>query len=170
MRFLFVAVIAALCSGRTNAEESLLPPQVYVSKGACPFECCRYGHWLANRTVDLLDRPGGSPITHLRKGEMVTAITGQVETHPLRFQINQKPLDHKINPVAVGSVVYLLYPVGEGVWSVWFRGKVVEMDPQYLGPGPKYQWWAEIRTQAGRVGWVHMNTHDLAFDHVDACE
>jgi hypothetical protein len=116
-----------------------------------------------------MDHPGGAAIAQLRKGEEVRAITGEVVTHPIRFQITQKGPDSEIEPVPVGSTVYLLHPVGEGFWLVWFRGKTIQMDPQYVGPGPQYQWWAKVTTKSGQIGWVHMNVNDLSFDHVDRC-
>jgi hypothetical protein len=88
-----------------------------------------------------MDHPGGRSITQVRKHERVLAITGEVQTHPLPYRIKQKGNDKEVGPVAVGSTVYLLHPVGEGFWLVWFRGKTIQMDPQYVGPGPTYQWW-----------------------------
>ena len=62
------------------------PPSVYVSKGACRFECCRYGKWVATRRLVLLDHPGGHPVANVSEGEQVLAITGEVITHPVRFK------------------------------------------------------------------------------------
>jgi hypothetical protein len=163
------ALAIVVTAGHSECEQATSPPKLYISKGACPFECCTYQKWIANRTVTLMDHPGGRSIAQVRKREEVVAITGEVQTHPLRFQIEQKGPDKEGEPMAVGSIVYLLHPVGEGFWLVWFRGKIIQMDPQYVGPGPQYQWWAKVKTQSGQIGWVHMNAGDLAFDHVDRC-
>jgi hypothetical protein len=163
-------VLAIVChAGHSQPAPSTAPPQLYISKGACPFECCTYQRWIANRTVALMDHPGGKSIGQVRKRDKVLAITGEVQTHPLSFQIKEKGPDKEAEPVPVGSTVYLLHPVGEGFWLVWFRGRIIQMDPQYVGPGPDYQWWAKIKIKSGQSGWVRMNANDLSFDNVDRC-
>jgi hypothetical protein len=112
--------------------------------------------------------PGGRSIAQVPKHEEVLAITGEVRTHPLRFQIKQKGPVKETQPVPVGSIVYLLHPVGEGFWMVWFQGKF-RWILNIQDPGLQYQWWAKIRTHSRQVGWVHMNPNDLPFDNVDRC-
>jgi hypothetical protein len=170
MRFVLCAVLAIVfAAGHSQCEQSTALPQLYISKGACPFECCTYQRWIAKWTVALMDQPGGKSIAQVRKREEVLAITGEVQTHPLRFQVKEKGPDKEAEPVPVGSTVYLLHPVGEGFWLVWFQGRIIQMDPQYVGPGPHYQWWAKIKTKSGQSGWVRMNANDLSFDNVDRC-
>jgi hypothetical protein len=170
MRFVICAVFAIVfAAGHSQCEQSTVPPQVYISKGACPFECCTYQRWIANRAIALMDHPGGKSIAQVRKREEVLAITGEVQTHPLRFQVKEQGPDKEAQAVPVGSTVYLLNPVGEGFWLVWFQGRIIQMDPQYVGPGPQYQWWAKIKTKSGQNGWVRMNANDLSFDNVDRC-
>jgi hypothetical protein len=56
MRFVICTVLAVVfLAGHSKCEQSTAPPQLYVSKGACPFECCTYRRWIANRTVALMD-------------------------------------------------------------------------------------------------------------------
>lgn len=172
MRFVLCAVLAiVLTADHSQCEQSSVPPQLYISKGACPFECCTYQTWTANRPIAVMNHPRGRVVAQVRKGEKVQAITGEVETHPLRFEVKQRGLnfDKVTEPVPVGSTIYLLHPVGEGFWLVWFNGKVIQMDPEYVGPSPQYQWWAKVKIKAGRIGWVRMNANDLSFDHVDRC-
>jgi hypothetical protein len=108
MRFVICAVLAVVfLAGHSKCEQSTAPPQLYVSKGACPFECCTYRRWIANRNVALMDYPGGKAIAQVRKREEVLAITGEVQTHPLRFQVKEKGPDKEAEPVPVGSTVYL---------------------------------------------------------------
>jgi hypothetical protein len=159
----------AFAAIHSEGQQAAEPPKLYVSEGACPFECCTYQDWIAKRTVTLLDRPGGSAIVQVRKGEKVQAITGEVRTHPLRYQIQQTEDNPQVGTIAAGSTVYLLHPIGEGFWLVWYRGKIVPIDPQYVGPDPSYQWWAKVKSQSGRIGWVQMKANDLAFDRVDRC-
>jgi hypothetical protein len=168
MRSIAFSLLAiGLTGGQIQSSQAVLPPELYISKGACPFECCTYRKWRANRTVTLMDHPGGKPMAQVRNHEQVLAITGEVRTHPLRVTIKKKGSQN--GSVPVGSTVYLLHPIGEGFWLVWYEGKTIEMDPQYEGPGPQYQWWAKVKTQSGKIGWARMNASDLAFENVDLC-
>ncbi len=66
------------------------PPSVYISHGACPFECCTYREWWATAPVTLVDKPGGTQvIATLAKGEHVQARTGEVHVKPLRLVATQ---------------------------------------------------------------------------------
>ena len=163
------AILVFVIAGIMQGQQFNAPPDPYVSKGVCPFECCSYGDWIANRDLTVLDRPNGKPVAQLERLEHVAAITGEIETHPIRFQIRQNGPNSDNGTILAGSTVYLLHPVGEGFWLIWFRGKVVEMDLRYDGPDPRYQWWAQIKTRSGKVGWIRMNIHDLQFDHIDSC-
>jgi hypothetical protein len=170
MRFVLCsALIIVFTAGHGECQQATSPPKLYVSKGACPFECCTYQTWIANRTVTLLDHPGGRSIAQVRKHEKVLAITGEVQTHPLRYKVKPTGQNRNVGSVPAGLTVYLLHPVGEGFWLVWFRGKVIQMDPQPIGPRPSYQWWAKVKTQSGQIGWALMNANDLSFDNVDRC-
>ncbi|MGH9619104.1 MAG: hypothetical protein ACRD45_05220 [Bryobacteraceae bacterium] len=97
-------------------------------------------------------------------------VTGEVITpHPLRFQIKgpRDPLER--SGVPVGSIVYLLHPVGEGFWRVWYKGKTVVLNPESRGPFPEFQWWAKIKIRSGQIGWVLMSADHLQFQNVDSC-
>ena len=90
----------------------------------------------------------------MRKREEVLAITGEVQTHPLRFQVEEKGPDKEAEPVPVGSTVYLLHPVGEGFWLVWFRGRIIQMDPSIYGARPSLSMVGENKNQvwSNRMG------------------
>lgn len=162
-----VGLLLVLTANLGFSQQSSAPPKVYVSKGACPFECCTYQDWTARRPLRLLDQPGGRSIARIADGEQVLAITGEVHTKPLRFRITRN--GSYDDGVPSGSVVYLLHPVGEGFWLVWFKGKAVRIDPGYGGPVSSYKWWAKVKTRSGQIGWVLMSAKDLAFNNVDAC-
>jgi hypothetical protein len=70
--FLALLMLAST-SGVMLPQQRPAPPSVYVSKGACPFECCRYGRWTSNRAVTLLDHPGGHPVANVQEGAQVLA-------------------------------------------------------------------------------------------------
>src|SRR6476469_896512 len=102
-----IGVLLLMTGGAILPEQRLTPPSVYVSKSACPFECCRYANWAATRPLVLLDRPGGHPVAKVSEGEQVLAITGEVITHQTPFKIRgHGPYDEG---VPAGSVVYLLH-------------------------------------------------------------
>jgi hypothetical protein len=103
MRFLVIAVFFMVAVETAEAKSSSSPPSLYVSKGACPFECRVYREWTANRDVELMDHPGGKPIAQIRKREIVSARTGEIRTHPLRFRITQNRPDKEFASIPVGS-------------------------------------------------------------------
>jgi hypothetical protein len=61
------------------------PASPYVDVGACPFECCIYRKWHAERTVTLFDRPDGIKIAVLDKGEWIQALSGETHSIPLKI-------------------------------------------------------------------------------------
>ena len=59
MKFEFItrsitAVLICLLAGDSHAQS--VHPDVYVDKGACPFECCAYGHWKAEKETNIFAR------------------------------------------------------------------------------------------------------------------
>src|SRR5271169_4931391 len=61
------------------------PSSTYIDRGACPFECCTYGQWVALTDATLFDRPHGKKIVgRVKKGEEVRALTGEVHSAPKR--------------------------------------------------------------------------------------
>jgi hypothetical protein len=153
MRFSICATLAIIfVAGSCKCQQTAMsPPKLYVSKGACPFECCTYQKWTANRTVRLMDHPGGQPLAQIQKGHSVLGITGDIYTSPLPLRVERGGSGAKSVPA--GSTVYLLHPLGEGLWLAWVRGKTIQIDPDYKGRGPQYLWWAKVRIQSGKTGW-----------------
>src|SRR6266478_6263107 len=82
--FLFLGVLLApVVAAQTTGEQK--PPNVYIDKGACPFECCTYREWVAHTDVTLLDSPNGKKVVgRIKRGEKVLALTGEVHSVPLR--------------------------------------------------------------------------------------
>src|SRR3977135_2566011 len=76
---LVASVIAAQTTGKQK------PPNVYIDKGACPFDCCTYREWVARTDVTLLGSPNRKRVVgRIKKGERVLALTGEVHSVPLR--------------------------------------------------------------------------------------
>lgn len=162
--YLLLPVIAfwhvnALPASSDNAKDE--PPAVYVSKGACPFEGCVYRDWIAKRNLSVYDRPDGTEIIdHLRRGERVHAITGEVHCRPMRVVATRDhPEPGSYEPtsprIRKGQVYYLLHYLGEGQWRVWFRGAITLIEGRPPdAPRPAAKWWAKIKTPRGKTGWV----------------
>lgn len=82
-----------------------------------------------------------------------------------------------------GAIVFLLDYVGEGFYNTWYRGRVISLDDwrlepyclkpsercwaepilaeltapstnQYPLPNQRHDWWVQIKTPAGVVGWT----------------
>ena len=153
------------------------PPEHYVAKNACPFECCRFGDWSVLAATDLVANPGGKRVvgTALR-GSRVTALTGEVHLTP-------EPVGVLIDgPFPKGSIVFVLDSLGEGYADVYTNGKIVQAEESYarycfrpsescwgetiLPSVPRAIWWIELRLSNGVVGWSSQSNH---FGNNDAC-
>lgn len=153
-----LALLAVIAAGQTA------PPSPYIAKGVCPFECCQYRDWTALQAITLYDKPNGKAIGALKKGEIVKALTGEVHSKPLRVVTAHEHPEAKIKP---GETIYILHYTGEGFWSVWHNGRVVEVENfSEEGPYPKETWWVKLRTHAGIIGWA---ISDRNFGNQDSC-
>jgi hypothetical protein len=156
-------LVASTIAAQTTGEQK--PPNVYIDKGACPFECCTYREWVTRTDVTLLDRPNGKTVVgRVKKGQKVMALTGEVHSIPLRTIAHY---DHPDAGVKAGDTIYILHYMGEGYWKVWHDGKLFDMDDfPDKGSKPKSTWWVKLKTSAGAIGWTveHGN-----FENQDAC-
>ena len=182
-----VAVVVGLQLTSARQKPSASPPLPFEDDGACPFEGCAYGEWVANAPVAIrTERRDNAPIIfRLRAGERVVALTGVVVTRKpglVQFQEAAR-LESLGGPIQVapGEILYLLTYQGEGFSKVWFKGRVfTDVDiTDYLGEGcggrptrcagrligrSQTEWWVRIRNQLGAEGW----TRDAAkFDGKD---
>lgn len=68
-------------------------PATYISKRACPFECCAYGTWTVVNDVKVYERPSfTAPVLGLLTGGgNVEVTTGEVHVTPGRARIIGKP-------------------------------------------------------------------------------
>ena len=164
LRFLLLGMLASsVIAAQTSGEKK--PPNVYVDKGACPFECCTYREWEALADVAILDTPNGEKtVGRVKKGEKVEALTGEVHSVPLRVVVRH---DYPDSGVKAGDAVYVLHYEGEGYWKVWHDGKALSVaDFSEEGPEPKSTWWVKLKTRSGVVGWTVSHGN---FGNQDAC-
>jgi hypothetical protein len=162
--FLLLGVlVASVVAAQTSGERK--PPNVYIDKGACPFECCTYREWIARTDVKLLDSPNGKRVVgQVKKGQKVLALTGEVHSVPMRAVARN---DYPEAGVKAGDTVYFLHYIGEGYWKVWHDGKLVEIDDSPdKGSKQKATWWVKLKASSGAIGWTveHGN-----FENQDAC-
>jgi len=129
--------------------------------GACPFECCKYGRWVASAAVTVRRErlAGAAPAFSVAPGETVDAITGVVvTTQPGRARV-LAALTLDGLTLAAGEEVSVLRYAGEGAYLVWARGRAVEAESEEAGghlrvlSTPRVVWWVQIRNARGEVGW-----------------
>lgn len=146
-----------------------------INKEACPFECCGFGSWTARETIKLFEAPEGK-ITEskIKKGEKITALTGEVHSKPLPARVTHVWKTDEKQGIHIGDLVYILHGLGEGAVALWHDDKVkkTSMDLKYEllnKNGPKFPtsvWWVKIRLKDGTEAWIK-NPRD--FDGMDKC-
>jgi hypothetical protein len=174
---------------RRGPPSSNSPPEPYIVRPACPFECCQYGEWQARTLTPVYATEGkvGQPLFTLRAGDSVRAMTGNVHVSRVgRVKILTKVGrgwaefgEHKMPSLAAGDTVYVLSYAGEGYWQYWFRGLVgvgpeLWSEPMNAGapPGellaePVREWWVQVTDGRGRTGWLIVPPQ--GFGGYDAC-
>jgi hypothetical protein len=95
------------------------PPDNYVVKGACPFECCRYGNWTVLEDTDLVSSRGSNRVVgRAGKGGRAHGLTGEVHLRPEPVVVLAG------GDLPMNSIAFILDNVGEGYGHVYTRGKV----------------------------------------------
>ena len=128
MRRLFLVTAAVI--GFTVSAAAQGPSLPYRDPGACPFECCTYRDWTANKdtTVYREMRDGSTRAFTVRKGEVVRGVTGVVITNragTATASSNMSIGQGNKTRVRKGDTLYLLTYQGEGFFKVWFKGRVI---------------------------------------------
>jgi hypothetical protein len=165
--------VLVLLSFSASAQKLATPPIPYEDHGACPFECCVYREWIANKiTVLRADRRNNSPVIFtVRKSKKVTAITGVViTTRAGRAKMLRSDTIDGVR-VKAGDILYVLTNRGEGFYSVWYKNRTLDyglVDNPYvrlLNP-PQSVWWVKIKNRKGQIGWSRQPEN---FDNKDEC-
>jgi hypothetical protein len=158
-------------------------PRSYIDKGACPGECCTYRQWKTEKATPLFSRPDihSAGVGIARAGSSVKALTGEVHTIASRFIV--KKTHGRYRP---GDVLWVYTYIGEGLFKVWFKGRMreegLEFSPWGGSSGTrceqagmcwgeldrelKFTWWIKIRTANGVEGWTNQGKN---FTGADAC-
>lgn len=167
-----LALLAAAGCGLPETDEGGLALELpYVVEGACPFECCTYGTWVADAPIEVRARPERSaePTFRIGGGDRFEALTGNVVVEqpgvaralaPLKLRAPPAGgvLDEMELEVDAGAELALLDPLGEGFQRVWYRSGIWMADlgmddrTQVLEPA-EWDWWVQVRDAEGRTGW-----------------
>jgi len=149
------------------------PRMPFLDKGACPFECCIYRQWTADKTTILRTAMRDSaPIAfRVKRGERVRGLTGTVViTRPGIAEV-LKPVKEGEVKLAAGDRIYLLTDQGEGVMTGWFKGRTFGTEPlpstgYKIIRDPNSVWWVKVRNRKGKTGWSREPDN---FGHKDSC-
>ncbi len=168
------------------------PPERYVARGACPFECCVYRTWSVHGPVTVYERPRADTVVgRVDDGDTVLGLTGSVYLKPravgmrVGMRLDRGRSGSRAVRAEPGEILFLLDYVGEGYSHVWYRGdthlvrsytfrahcpRVNEgCRGEYLVDGGEAyhrDWWVKVRLPDGTVGWT--NEVD-PFGNLDAC-
>ena len=180
---LFAIIFISAFFPAADASSVEAPKSVYIDKGACPFECCRYGSWTVRKTTTahispdtFSDRAG-----EYQSGAKVTALSGEVHTVPGRFIV--KKAHARYTP---GDTILVLTYLGEGHFKIWFNERMYVEDLNFSPAGGstgkrcevgrycwgeltgklKSSWWIKIKNADGWIGWTNQGEN---FDGKDAC-
>jgi hypothetical protein len=155
-----------------------------IESKACPFECCQFGRWKAEKVIPLFDswKSGRKQIGSLPAGEAVTGIDGVHVTYSpdiIRVKNNMPALG-----LRAGDLVLRYMYLGEGAAQFWFNGKFYpsleltaegqgnqdgdcsgQCDGVIVTRGLK-EWWVQVRRKDGSTAWT---LGENRFSGMDAC-
>lgn len=144
---------------------------VYVARGICFGEGACFRHWRAIDAVPLHAQadPASPVVATVAPGQWAEPMEGQFRLLPRRGVVQRATVADSITPaLAVGDMVYMLEPRGEGTYLLWHRGTTTVPDwtelsdqepirwdpPREAPPGVVLGWWVRLRTEAGATGWT----------------
>jgi hypothetical protein len=191
MRALCISVLISLLApvlavAQTPAAKSATnePPLPVIDYKACPFEGCTFGKWLVAQDTTIFSswRSGRKPLATLKKGEVVTGLTGvHITYEPDRVKVINPIPELHLEP---GDMILRYMYQGEGYADIWFHGQwkkdyectfITEKDgsgclggddcvAKVVSNGRK-AWWVRLQTGKGSIGWVKV---DRQFNCMDA--
>lgn len=170
---LFLSVTAVLglgqkLSDRAAPQEPSLPA---IDENACPFEGCSFGKWIVTRDSSIFSswKEDRKPLSMLRKGEVVTGLTGvHITYEPDHIRLFKPIPELRLQP---GDTILRYMYRGEGFADIWVKGEwkkeydcsfITEKDgsgclrdcaAKVISEGRK-DWWVRLKTAQGSVGWA----------------
>lgn len=170
---LVLVLICFACCFSVIGQRNAKPPQPFIDRGACPFECCTYRDWDVNEsTVVRKEMNERSAVAFkLKKGERVVGLTGVVvTTRPGIATVLKAEKIGNLN-LKKGDTVYVLTYLGEGFNKIWHKGRIVEADTFdtskfRFSQQPKAVWWVKVKNRRGQTGWSKQPEH---FGNMDQC-
>lgn len=132
------------------------PPQIYVDKGACPGEWCRFGNWKAIKDFAIYQNPKDSrpAIGSIVSGQAINALTAIAYVKPQEYILSKANQETEL--------VWLLTYGGEGFYKVWRQGAIKEMELGFSPYGPvkpvpyEQEWWVQFQMSDGTIGWAQV--------------
>jgi hypothetical protein len=121
-----------------------------------------FGQWRALQSVQVFGTVNGAPSRTIRRGEVVTALEGEVRAVPRRATVTRVWDSDRQRGLRIGSVVQVLHPGGEGTVVVLHDGRIIQGS---LDLGLSYDrspeieplqwtWWVRVRLADRTVGWL----------------
>jgi hypothetical protein len=156
------------------------PPRIpYIQHNVCPFECCQYGRWTAKSLLSTYQIEGDDSTVAfmIKPGEQFTTTGGNVHI----MKLGEIVLNRSFDEFTRGDKVYILSYRGEGVYDLWYKGKILDSSEKVwlnsvLMGWPEFEWWALIKNRAGKQGWLRLkNVSRTGFqieyeiDGMDSC-
>jgi len=139
-------------------------------RGGCPdgIGCCAFGRSTIVRTAPVFDSDDAiERIGILKKGSVVEAQAGRVETEPGRLKLLQDFDEWK-----KGAIIGLYSkPEKDRKTRVGLSPRVIEADPSFFAERrgkvlslPKVQWWIKVKFDDQRSGWVDAKSFERVGD------
>ena len=158
--------------------KALRPALLKIDQHACPFEGCQFGKWTVRQNVTLYStwKRNRTLVGTLRKGQVVTAITGiNITFEPSEILVTATIDQYHLK---LGDRVFGYMNLGEGFFNAWFNGFWVDVfDGSSVAPGctrdcrakvvspGRVEWWVQIKFANRLDGWTKQTDR---FDGKDA--
>jgi hypothetical protein len=167
-----------LPSEKAAAGEPSLP---VVDDNACPFEGCIFRKWVVARDSTIFSswKDDRKPMSILKKGEVVTGLTGvHITYEPDRIKVLKPIPELHLQP---GDIILRYMYHGEGLADIWVKGQwkkeydctfIMEKDgsgclrhcPAKVMSEGRKDWWVRLKTAQGLIGWAKVEDQ---FDCMD---
>lgn len=137
--------------------------QEYVVRGACPFECCKYGgNWTLLRGGVLRSEPSSDAdsVGSVADGATVHTDEGAMVLHPPGVATVVPDSSHNTAGPAVGDTVEVITYTGAKVGRVRWHDQEFEMSWSGLRMmrEPVQRWWVHMTDPvSGQGGWLLMS-------------